>query len=125
MQVVRVPRTADVVDRHLAVAALVRQLRGPLRVPEATDVDAGAGVVVLSAVTGSPLRELLAGPVARRRWWRWLGRWRGSRRRRRRGAGPGSGRCSPSSVGCPAPADWAAIVGAAVGDPDIAAQLDA
>jgi aminoglycoside phosphotransferase (APT) family kinase protein len=126
VQVVRVPRTADVVDRHLAVAALVRQLRGPLRVPEVTDVDAGAGVVVLSAVTGSPLRELLAGPVAEEALVA-VARAVAGLATPDAAAALGRGRdgAPPRASVARRPADWAAIAGAAVGDPDIAAELDA
>ena len=126
VQVVRVPRTPDVVDRHLAIAALVRQVRGPLRVPEVLDVDAGAGVVVLGTVTGAPLRELLAGAVAEEALVA-VAQAVAELATPDAAAALGRGRdgAPPRASVARRPADWAAIAGAAVGDADIAAELDA
>jgi len=125
VQVVRMPRTADVVDRHLALSALVRRSRGPLRVPEVLDVDAGSGVVVLSTVTGTPLTDLLATPAAEDALVT-VGQAIAELASPDATAALGRARdgAPPRASVARRPADWASIAGAAVGDPAIAAELE-
>lgn len=126
VHVVRVPRTADVVDRHLALAALTRRSRGPVRVPDVLDVDASVGVVVLGTVTGTPLRKLVGVPAAEDALVA-VGQAVAQLADPAATASLGRARdgAPPRASVARRPADWAAIAGAAVSDPEIAAELAA
>lgn len=125
VHLVRPNRVAELVDRHRAMAHVTHRLRGPMRVPEIVEVDPDHGAVVLSAVAGTPLRDLLAGPGADDALV---------------AVGQAVARYADPSVvaalvgadGGPPPRaavarrapDWASLAGAAAGDPAIARRLE-